>query len=305
MAARNELVTVEGKRLGRQESLFDAERLTVARYMTLSGLPENPPLWDQTTLITNLGMMLNDQLGDCTCAEVGHQIQLWTAIALGVVLTLPDAIIEKLYEVVGGYVPGNPSTDQGAVISNVLGYLKSTGIVDQNGKVHKLGAFASVPLDNNSLAQQMMWLCGGLDLAWALPVAAQSMGTTWDVPAGQPLTGDWEPGSWGGHSTLAAAYAASENWKTPSWGGWYIVTPAFRTAYLEEIWAPVSSDWIAANGTDPDGGFNETQLESDLAQIPQSANPPAPTEPGEGFIKRVEHEAEDVIEDIEHLIKDR
>jgi hypothetical protein len=48
----------------------------------------------------------------------------------------------------------------------------------------------------------------GVKLCLNLPVAFQSIDPPqpWDVPAGQPLIGDWEPGTWGGHSLYADAY---------------------------------------------------------------------------------------------------
>lgn len=297
MPAVNELVVVDGKRLGKLKPAFDPARLSLHRFTDVSQLPAAPAEWDQTSLVADLGMMLNNSLGDCTCAEAGHAIQFWTALASSLV-TVPDPAVEALYEAVGGYVPGDPSTDNGAVISAVLAYLKSTGI---DG--HKIGAFASVPLDDTALWDQVAWLWGGLNAGWALPIATQSMGSTWDIPAGQSLTGDWAAGSWGGHCTLyGASYDANGNRKTASWGEWITVTQAFASAYLEELWVAVSPDWIEANGTSPDGGFNTDQLDADLNDIAQNPNAGPIPVPHEGFIERVLHEGEEIIEDVEHLI---
>ena len=54
----------------------------MARYLA-SGLPPAPPAVDYTRGITDFGMMLNDRLGCCTIAAVGHGVQVWRLNASG------------------------------------------------------------------------------------------------------------------------------------------------------------------------------------------------------------------------------
>jgi hypothetical protein len=51
-----------------------------------------PPAWVDYTkgMPAKLGMMLNDTLGDCTCAAVYHAIQVWTHNARKKMVTWPD-----------------------------------------------------------------------------------------------------------------------------------------------------------------------------------------------------------------------
>ena len=83
----------------------------------LATLPDGPPSLDNTSGIGGWGEMMNDRLGCCTCSTAGHMIQTWTAQAHNEV-TVPDAAILAAYEAVGGYIPGNDSTDNGARITD-------------------------------------------------------------------------------------------------------------------------------------------------------------------------------------------
>ena len=105
-------------KLGRKAIKTDSRTLALGRYLTPS-LPPPPPAYDWTKGITAWGMMLNDTLGDCTIAGCGHAIQVWTANT-GSMVTVPDATIESYYEKWDGYVPGNPSTDNGGIELDVL-----------------------------------------------------------------------------------------------------------------------------------------------------------------------------------------
>ena len=57
-----------------------------------SALAPAPPSCDYTTALpADLGMMGNNALGDCTCAALGHALQVWTANANPPIDTEPDA----------------------------------------------------------------------------------------------------------------------------------------------------------------------------------------------------------------------
>jgi len=73
------------------------------------------------------GMMLNDRLGCCTIAAIGHAVQTWTANALGRELTVPDSSILEYYEKWDGYDPADPATDQGGVEIDVLNDWRQQG----------------------------------------------------------------------------------------------------------------------------------------------------------------------------------
>ena len=66
-------------------------------------------------LPADLGMMGNNSLGDCTCAALGHALQVWTANANPPIDTQPDSNIIQLYAEACGYKAGDSNTDKGGV----------------------------------------------------------------------------------------------------------------------------------------------------------------------------------------------
>src|SRR5450631_1657409 len=106
-------------RLGRKPRTYDQRipLITKAQGLTLP-LAVNYA----NGMSANLGMMMNDILGCCVEACQGHSEQVWSFnSSIGNRMTTPsDAQIEAAYELEGGYVPGNPSTDQGTVIQVAL-----------------------------------------------------------------------------------------------------------------------------------------------------------------------------------------
>ena len=198
-------------KLGRIKSHYDPRTLRLARYLpVLPAIPEacdwTPKVKAQygtlgTALLGGWRMMENDQLGDCAIADPGHAIMTWTA-NVGSIVIPADSDIEKAYEVVGGYDPGNSFTDNGCEMIDVRKYWASVGIAG-----HKIAAYIYIGTDPAKI-KTAIYLAEGAGFGLALPAACQHMGTTWDVPAGQNLVAEWYPGSWGGHAVRAVAYDA-------------------------------------------------------------------------------------------------
>ena len=203
-------------KLGKRPRRHDVRTLMMARYLT-SALPAAPARVDYTHGIADWGMMLNDRLGCCTIAAVGHAVQTWTANAIGRELTVPDSAILACYEKWDGYNPTDPSTDLGGVELDVLKAWRQQGFTGQT-----LDAFVAIdlgtrdsglgdsgnsapnpqPLIPNPIAQAI-WLFGGAYIGVELPISAQDQ-DVWDVPA-KPSHKD-DPGSWGGHAVYLVGY---------------------------------------------------------------------------------------------------
>ncbi len=82
--------------LGLKAVKTDTRTLRLARYLT-EVLPPAPSSRDWTPAVSAWGMMLNDNLGDCTIAALGHAIQVWSANRYREI-TLPDTAILAAYE---------------------------------------------------------------------------------------------------------------------------------------------------------------------------------------------------------------
>lgn len=205
------------------------------------------------------GMMLNDTEGDCVEAAAGHMVQQWTAYA-GRELVLLDSAIQKGYEDVGGYVPGDPSTDNGTDMLSFLKYWRSRGLGG-----HKILAFVSVDPARPDQVQHAIDLFGNCYLGIQLPITVQGL-NVWSVPSTGPF-GDASPGSWGGHCVPLMAYSQPRGtYKALSWGAPLTVTANFLRIYADEAFAVLSKDWIEQNGLSP-SAFNLAALTADLAKL--------------------------------------
>lgn len=234
-------------RLGKGPAKLDARRLKLAHYAI--GLPEPPEQIDfMDRWVGDIGMLANDFYGDCTIASVGHATQ-----ALG--LYLPsDEVVLNYYSRWCGYVPGDPSTDQGGIEVDVLNQWRKEGF---NG--HKLLAYADPPIANTKIIRQAIAALGGLYIGLSLPVSAQEQ-DVWDVVQGP----DAEPGSWGGH----AVYAHGFNPTGPfciTWGERKQMTWAFWLKYTDEAHALFLEDYIGEHG--PAEGIDQDALLADLKLI--------------------------------------
>ena len=244
-------------KLGRKPSPYSPRLFKLAKYLqTLPPLPTSRQWSAKAT--APWGVMLNDSLGDCTCAGAGHAIQTWSANA-GIELTVQDADILAAYEAVGGYKPGQPATDNGCCMTDVLKYWRTTGIGD-----HRIGAYVSVNPKCLSHVQAALDLFGGLYVGANLPVSAQNQ-DVWDATADTP--GD--AGSWGGHCIfvpdMAQFCTPQANLTCITWGELKNLTVAWWSAYVEECYAIVSQDFLN-QGVSPDG-LNLALLQQDLAQV--------------------------------------
>ncbi|MDP9039810.1 MAG: hypothetical protein M3O02_11155 [Acidobacteriota bacterium] len=250
-------------KLGKQAPRHDPRTLKLGNYT--AKLAPAPLVFDQTARATNFGMMLNDQLGDCTIAAVAHQQQLWTSQTAAEV-TAPDAQVLAAYEAVGGYVPGNASTDNGCVMLEVLRYWKAHGMFGR-----PLGAYTSVNPTKRQEVMDAIYYFGGIYLGLALPLSAQTQ-SEWDVVQGPNA----QAGSWGGHCVVGAEYsfpAATTASHIPrtitciTWGQRLTMTWSFFATYVDECYALLSPDWInAATGKCPEG-FDLAALQRDLAAL--------------------------------------
>jgi len=241
-------------KLGRKAIKTDSRTLAFGDYMT-PALPPPPPAADWTAGIASWGMMLNNTLGDCTIAGVGHAVQVWTANTGGIV-TVPDPTIEAYYEKWDGYVPGKPSTDTGGVELDVL-----NDWCQQGFDGHALVAFADPKIASLVEIYQSISLFGGVYIGLAMPITAQTQ-DVWDVvPNGGANA---KPGSWGGHAVFVPKYDKN-GFTCVTWGQLKIMTLAFWKKYCDEAHTLFGQDWLTAKGSP--SGFDKVQLQADLKLI--------------------------------------
>jgi hypothetical protein len=247
-------------------------RLTLERYLDPRAQLRHPSLpavpltqdVDRASKVASWPIYLNDVLGDCTIAGVGHMYGAWTCYASGTEALFGDDQVQAVYSRVGGYVPGDESTDNGCVMQDVLADQRSHGMVDASGKVHKVAGYAAFgnPADEVLLGQV-------LDVFGSVYVGInvqQQMET--EFGDGQPWT--WDPSAEvvGGHAVCLQRRLGSGSapLEYVTWGALQPATTDFQAHAAEEAWAVVTQDWVRANGTTVEG-LDLQQLLADTADV--------------------------------------
>jgi hypothetical protein len=252
-------------KLGRKAPRRDSRTLQLANYVDHGVLPQVPPKFDWGRAVDKWPVMLNDRLGDCTCAAVGHTLQCWSA-NVGQEVILPDDEILHLYEAVSGYDPATGANDDGAVELDVLNYWRQTGVAG-----HKIAAYVALEPGNHDHMRIATFLFGAVYTGIALPQTIQGQ-EVWSVPP-EGLTGAGAPGSLGGHAVPIIGYDAA-GLLCVTWGYIQRLTYGFWAAYGEEAYGILSPDWTTGAKRAPNG-FDITALQDDLVAL-QSPLPPTP-----------------------------
>lgn len=246
-------------KLGKKAKKHDARTLQFAAY----GDALTPPAaadWSKTT--GPLGMMLNDQLGDCTIAAVAHQVQTWSG-ANGSPAIAPDDIVLGYYSKWDGYVQGDSSTDNGGVELDVLNKWRKEGFAF-SGSTHSILSFTEVNPKNHAHSKSGVAFFGGLYIGVALPLTAQGQ-SQWLLQIGAS-SDQSARGSWGGHAVPVIGY--NENGVfVLSWGQVIFVSWAFWDEYVDEAYCLISgTDWAEAGNKAP-SGMDLLTLQADLKSV--------------------------------------
>ena len=244
--------------LGKKPKVTDKRTLQFRDYA--SALAPAPAAKSYIQKVSKWNMFLNNMLGCCVPAAEGHNIIQETTYA-GKPFAPSNTDILKAYEVIGGYVPGNPSTDQGCDMLTACKYYVSTGIAGR-----KIVAFVELNPQKPEELMQAVTLFGSAYLGIALPISAQAQtGLLWAVPS-TGLTGNGAPGSWGGHCVPLYQYNTALNTEIVTWGAVQRMTWKFIAAYVDEAYALVTTDFIEADGKSP-SGFDLATLQADLKLV--------------------------------------
>jgi hypothetical protein len=253
-------------KMGRTRPAANRLKLTLNRYLDLSKLPTPPASVDYSPKAQQpLGRMyLNNQLSNCVIAWMAHAVGTFLGNA-GTTYIFSPAQIIALYSAIGGYVPGDPSTDDGCDEQTALRYWQATGApAGQN----QIAGWVSVDGTNPAEYRAAIWLFEnimfGVELpdAWVNPFPSAS-GFIWDV-AGPP-----DPNN--GHCFGAIGYH-SGGVKINTWGMLGTVTDAAVNAYAcsagsGELYTVLSPEIILRAAAKAPSGFDFAQLQADLALV--------------------------------------
>jgi hypothetical protein len=253
-------------KLGRLPRSYDKNIPMLHTLMEGAPLPPVVPSVDYTKgMPANLGMMLNDTLGDCTCAAFYHALQVWSFNGLKKIDTEPDLDVRDLYEKACGYKPADGGEGPGGNEQAVLKYLLNTGApYGPKGKQkQKILAFVEVDVKNIDNVKRTIYDCGVAYIGFTVP--------QYIMPGNAPPPAVWdvEPKanntSIGGHAVVLAGYDA-KGARVISWGQYFTMTWAFFEKFVDEVYAIADADWVEATKKTP-GGLTVAQLEQAMKAL--------------------------------------
>ncbi len=264
-------------KLGRTRPIARGPRFSLHNYL-MRGLPAPPATVDYSAAAAPAlaNIYENDVLGDCVIAGIGHVVGVLTGNA-GDLYTYTNSQITALYSAIGGYVPGNPSTDRGCDEVTALNYWENNGAPAGS---HRIAGWLSVNAADPAEYRTALWLFEnlyfGIELpdAWINPMPAAS-GFVWDV-AGAP-----DPNN--GHCVAGVGYTA-KGVTIDSWGMLGTLTDAAIAKYAQAaangaVYAVVSQDGVNRAAQRAPNGFDWSQLIADFDSMGGSVSPPVPVKP--------------------------
>lgn len=215
------------------------------------------------------GMDANDQLGDCTCAEIDHAVKtLQVAAGNTEVVSSADEVV-ALYSAAAGYDPANPDSDQGAEMQDIRHYWQKTGVT-LGGAVDKILLFAEIDIKDVNVVKWALATFGEIGLGINFPDSAMAQfneGAPWDVVSGAHIEG--------GHAIALVGYD-EQFYYVITWGAVQKMTPAFFEKYVEEGWVQLSQDLVNAHSGLTPSSETFFQLGEQYAALTGQANPVAP-----------------------------
>jgi hypothetical protein len=215
---------------------------------------------------TDLGVMLNHRLLNCTCAAFYHAVQVWSFNAGGKtsahMLTASDTYVKKLYILACGYDPGRPGEGPGGKAQPVLKYLLKHGAPFGPRRRNKISAYIEVDRRQVDDVKRAIDDCGlvyvGFNVPKYLGPQNRHLPKVWDVdPANRRFIG--------GHAVVLPGYD-EETLDVISWGRFYKMTWKFFGKYVEEVYAIADQAWIAATGKTP-GGLTRKELDTQMQAL--------------------------------------
>lgn len=243
-------------KLGKTPARPGAVSFKLKTYLT--ALPKPPTSYLESKYYPNLwGMLGNDDYGDCVWAGAGHETMFWNNEAtVNVIITPANSLSD--YSAVTGFNAKDPNTDQGTDMQLAAKYRQNTGIVDAQGKRHKVAAYLALDVANETELKQAISTFGVVGLGINFPNSAMTQfnaGKPWSVVKSSVE---------GGHYVPAVGYDSKYVYVI-TWGKIQKMTWGFFKKYNDESLVYLSQEMLK-NGVSV-GNLNVAQLETDLKAL--------------------------------------
>jgi hypothetical protein len=244
-------------KFGKLAPKHNSKGLLLNKYLAASIPPAPEKVYREYKVPASLwGMLGNDTLGDCTCAAIAHYLMLVTAHTGAMLVPTVEDVV-TVYSAVSGYDPATGANDNGAAITDVLEYWRTTGIAG-----HKILAWAALDQTNLAELRQAIWLFGGIDIGVQLPNVAVNQfnaGQPWEV-----VTDDG--GLDGGHSVPNFGYG-SEGTNCITWAQRQGMSWDWFQKYCDEAYTVITPEWFQQATQKTPSGFDLAALQADLLAL--------------------------------------
>jgi hypothetical protein len=232
-------------RLGKRPPDPSKPRLRLTPHLTTAAAMAAPPATvDYLSRVGRWPMYGNDQIGDCVFAGIGHAIEAITTYGAGTTIKVSEDAVITGYSDVTGFTWGDPDTDQGTVMQDALNYWRKTGVGG-----HTIVAFALVNHASTAELKAALNLFGVLLVGFMFPPSAADQfdrHRPWEVAAGPPAVD--------GHAVhVGYESLIAPTWRVTTWGAVQKMTQRFWATYVDEVWVPISQEWVDATGHTPTG----------------------------------------------------
>ena len=223
MTVKTIQTTTDTLRLGRNRPVARCSALLLGNYLTRGyAAPPAACNWTAAAEPALKKMYLNNKLGCCVIAWGAHMEGVLTGNASGAPIIYTDKQIANQYSAIGGYVPGDASTDQGCDEETALNYWVQHGFAGGT----KIAAWMRVNGADPGEVRAAIDLFGTVTFTAELPDAwiqnAPRPGFVW-APAGPS-----DPNN--GHCFGAASYTPTL-FGDCTWGMQGSITPAAVAEY--------------------------------------------------------------------------
>jgi hypothetical protein len=221
----------------------------------------------------------NDTLGDCVIAGAYHIVGVETGNAGGL-FHATQAQITADYSAIGGYVPGDPSTDQGCDETTAQNYWMANGFADGTKLLGWLAVDATNQAELMAACYLFENLYFGIELpdAWVNPFPS-APGYVWDVGTPDPNNGHCVMGY--GYNTQGVTI---DSWglvdSTTGAGGtltWAAIAALCTQAAGGSVSVWITPDQLAKGAAKAPNGVAWSDLISDFDSIGGTIPVPAPS----------------------------
>ncbi len=257
---------------GRRRPIVEYPRLSLSNYV-MKALPSPPSKIDYSAdAMAALKLIyMNDSLGICVLASKAHMAGIFTGNAGTPPVIFTDGQMVNLYSILGGYVPGDPSTDQGCDMTAVLSFYKNAGLMPGHkpGQKHKIAGWMAVDPSNVEEIKTALWLFENCDIgmelpdAWINPNFPSANGFVWDA-AGSP-----DPNN--GHCICGVGYDDSgvtvDTWGLIGTLTWRAIAEYAASKNNGELYTVVSTDILSRATAKAPAGLAWNQLCADFASL--------------------------------------